>query len=680
VPGDLVVDRITGRLVPVDEALPMLGRYVTPGRSDDEVVSLEGLMPDVITREAVVAIGERVAALAARSAPLSDLIDISPLVDDQAARRTLRQQPLESAIEEHLPYLRAVCFRPAARLRSTNRLVPVARMRTVTPHSIVRLAAHSEDWAALRPDGVQPDQVLSPEREVEIDLYENRLVARLVDESSRYLAARAAQIRGIENMFSGIQRYIDDITGRHWQSGLRLWSLVGELFDREDWRESARLRLTEVERLRRAVMALRSSPVWAGVNRRAALGSALRSTNLLAGEDRYRHVAELWRQLVTSRSADQSANALMKQAEDWIAGFAGFSWVLVVRAFDELGAIAETPVRVGEPVTYSIGETTMILRPRAGSGVLLLEQDSAPVMRIVALPHALSASGNADTVSTELNALVAAAPELPTLVLYPGTQEERQQLPESVRLRTYESPGTPAPQRRNSMLWPMPVSPMEIDSVIRLARTVRWLIEQPRLTSYPHTVPCSAAFAAELAAKWDWLVRVPTGVAVIRIPADHERAAAETFVLANRRETARFRGLASDVTEMQTLWQGIERALADTLDLTRCPRCDSSSAWPERALEPRGDSGFRATCGDCGAAWESRHCGSCRRTYPVLATAGPMIDFPDGDRIDRRYGIDLLVAPCVTRDRIFICPWCASCGNEAAEPNCVRCATTARAL
>jgi hypothetical protein len=224
------------------------------------------------------------------------------------------------------------------------------------------------------------------------------------------------------------------------------------------------------------------------------------------------------------------------------------------------------------------------------------------------------------------------------------------------------------------------VSPMEIDSVIRLARTVRWIVEQPRLTSYPHTVPCSAALAAELAAKWDWLVRGPAGVAVIRIPAAHERAAAEAFVLANRHETARFRGLGSNVAEMQTLWQGIERAVADTLDLTRCPRCGSSSARPERALEPRGGSGFRATCVDCDAAWESRHCGSCRRTYPVLATAGPMIEFPDGDRIDRRYGIDLLVAPCATRDRIFICPWCASCSNELAAPNCVRCATTARAL
>ncbi len=655
----------------------MLGRYANPGRSGNKVGSLDGLMPDIVTREAVVAIGERVADLAARRAPLSDLIDVSPLVDDQAARVTLRQQPLEAAIEEHLPYLRAVCFRPAARLRSTNRLVPVARMRTITPHSIVRLAAHSEDWAALRPDGVRPDRVLSPEREVEIDLYENRLAARLVDELSRYLAARAAQIRGIESMFSGIQRYIDDIAGRHWKSGLRLWSLVGELFDRQDWQELARLRLAEVERLRTAVMALRSSPVWVGVNRRAALGGALRSTNLLAGEDRYRHVAELWRQLVTLHGADQSANALMKQAEGWVAGFAGFCWVLVVRAFDELGAVPEIPVRVGEAVTYSIGETTMTLRPRAGSGVLLLEKDSVPVMRIVALPHALSASGNADTVSTELDALVAAAPDMPTLVLYPGTQEERQQLPEGVRLRTYESPGTPAPQHRNSMLWPMPVSPMEIDSVIRLARTVRWLVEQPRLTSYPYKVSCSAALADELVVKWDWLVRVPDGVAVIRIPAANERAAAETLVSANRHETARFRGLGSNVAEMQTLWQGIERAIADTLDLTRCPRCGSSSTRPERALEPRGDSGFRATCGDCDAAWESRPCASCLRTYPVLATSGPTIEFPDGDRIDRRYGIDLLVAPCATRERIFICPWCARCGNEMAASNCVRCTTTA---
>lgn len=680
---DMVLDRVSGRSIPAGATLPTIGRYAVaerPGRSVEFWHAMPDLAfqasPDTVTMETVQSIGDRVAALTARCAPLTDFLDISPLVDDHAAQQVLSRQALEEAIEEHLPFLRAVCFRPAARLRSTDRLLPVARVRTITPHSIVRLAAHSEDWAALRPDGVRPDRVLSPEREVEIDLYENRIAAQLVDELSRYLTLRAAQIRGISGMFNDIQRYIDDITGRHWKTSLRLWALVDELSRRENWQARARLRLGEVDRLRAGVAALRASPVWAGVNRRVTLGRTLRSTNLLTDEERYRHVAELWRRLVALRSDSEAGKSAAQRIQRWCEGFVEYCWVLALRAFDEIGAIPDATVRIGDPVRYAIGDTSMTLRRDTGLGVFLVEQGTRTVLRIVPLPHPLTASRTSDAAAIELSQLAIAAPETPTVALHPGSQEERQDLSTAVRLRAFESPATPAPGHDGATLWPMPVSPVEIDSVIRLARALRWSVDQPRLTGYPYAVSCSPSMADDLVAGVGWLTRVSRGVAVGRIPAAYELGAAQTQVMAYRHETARFRRLGSNASELEQLWEHIERAVADTVSLTRCPRCEAQSLQPERALEPRGDSGFRASCDSCGASWESRACRVCGRHYPILEGAtATAAGLPDGDWIDRQFGTDLLAAPCATRDRVFLCSWCATCGNSQAEPSCVRCST-----
>ncbi|ASW55775.1 hypothetical protein [Plantactinospora sp. KBS50] len=676
-------DRLTGRVVPAypPPSAATLGRYARHTAAPD-VFSVDfdigspsrrrAALPDAVTVAAVLAIGERVAGLVRRGAPLGALVEVSPMVDGGYAQRMLSRQSLEAAIDEHLPYLRAVCFRPAARLRSVDRQVPVARARTVTTRSIVRLAAHSEDWAARRPDGVRPDRVLSPERETDLDLYENRVVARLVAELSRYLSLRMAQIRSLGSMFSDIQRYIDDISGRPWQTSLRLWELVAALVDQADWKTQAQLRLAELEQLSSAVSALRGSPLWRGVNRQAALGTTLRSTNLFGGEERYRHVAELWRRLVATRADSESADEAARHTRRWCEGFVRYAWVLAVRAFDELGATPVEPAAATGPMRYQLRATAMSLRVDRG-GVFLIERDGAPVLRVVALPHALTASRTGDAVAAEMKRLTTVVPNVPTVVLYPGSREERQELPVQVRLRVYESPATPAPDHSGAMLWPIPVSPLEVDSVVRLARAVRWLVEQPRFAGYPYAVPCGATTAGDVVSDIPWLAAAADGIAVTRVPGPHELVSARMHLMAIQRGTARFRRLGSNESELENLWDGIEQAVERTVELTRCPRCNARPEQPERALRPRAENCFHVSCTSCGAAWESRRCRTCTRSYPVLDTAGESPKTPDGDCIDQWYGTDLLVARCMTRSRVFICPWCATCANVRSDKNCPRC-------
>ncbi|MFH8490291.1 hypothetical protein [Streptomyces longisporoflavus] len=691
--SDDLLDRVSGRPVSGTVGRALTGQYILlPERGSAEAgrrplgtgeyyVDKRGRSDraesDQVTVEAVLAIGRIVATLTARQASLAELADIHPLVDGAAAMKALSRQPLEEAIEEHLPFLRSVCFRPVSRLRPINRLVPVPRARRITPQTVMRLAAHSEDWASLRPDGVRPDRVLSPEREVNLDLYENRVAVHLVDQLWRYLTARMAQIRDIKGMFSDVERYIDDVSSRPWQqSSLRLWHLLAQFVEQEEWDARASLRLQELEKLRSAVSALRRSPLWNGVNRRAELGTSLRATNLLIGEDRFRHVAELWQQWMATRTRFISDDGEFSRGQDWCRGYECYVAVLLLRAFDEVGgqpADQSVLARGAVPVNYRYRGSDVTLR-WGEDGVLVIERDETVVLRVVPLPHPLTDSRLRAPVLDELAMLNVQPPIEPTLVLYPGGREERQELPQSVRLQAFEAPGAPAPGKDGTPLWKIPISPLEIDSVTRLGRGLRFVLEQPRLSGYPYQVLIGTGVDTDFVSRIPWLSMGTNGLIVTRVPADHEIAAARAMVLAQRRDTSRFQQRGTNSTAVEALWEEVGRAVKQTVALTRCPRCGAESASPDRALQIRGDGQFRCSCGQCGGIWEGRRCRTCLRLYPILESSA-LVDAgsTDGDYLDRHFATDLLAAPCWVRARVFICPRCAVCGNAEGESQCARC-------
>ncbi|MEU8001132.1 hypothetical protein AB0B66_08240 [Catellatospora sp. NPDC049111] len=684
-PPEKIIDRISGRSTPTSAGRIALGRLMSvpdaehalngtaPGHFHDAEPGREDAAPvDAVTMQAVITIGERVAALRHKNAAHAALSDVSPLLDGAAARLALDRHPFEFVIAEHRRFLLAVCFRPAGRVRRVDRLLPVSRARLVTPRSLAYLAAHSEDWSTLRPDGVRPERVLSPEREGDLDLYENRVAAHLGDQSRRFLTMRIGQIRGISEMLSDIQQYVDDLSTRPWRKGgERLWELVADLIDQNGWREEATRRIAELDDLRTRVSAVRSSPVWRGVDRRASLGATLRTTNLLTNDERYRGVAELWHRWTATRTNAGSADERRRQFQRWCQGFAAYVEVLVVRALDEIGAAESASTTVSRPATYLYGTTKVTLVHDEGN-VLCLCIDDKPLVRVVALPDSLTASPAG--ASAELEAISHAQPSVPTLVLYPGTREQRAALATHTRLRAFESPGAPAPEHRPENVWAIPVSPLEIDSVVRLARALRWFLEHHRLSAYPQQVPCEPALARSIATVADWLSATPTGFVVHRIPAEHELAAARTRSSTAWTEVMRGNRRDSAQELLRSAWEDIQAGVERTKELTTCPQCGATSPQPERTFQFREDGTYHCHCPVCKAEWEIRLCRSCERAYPLIGIpAGSGLDVLDGDQIDRKFSVDLLAAPCVVRDRIFICPWCAKCGNAQGSRNCARC-------
>lgn len=695
--GVTILDRVSGREVPTldDRAvagrylfLPgtrrvvVDGRYAQPGEYHDVGSEQERrLLSDQVTVNAVRIIGERVDVLTRRQAPVSEISSLSPLVDGAAASRILERESLESAIEEQLRYLRAVCFRPVSRLRPVDRLVPVARARRVTARTVTHLAARSEHWATLRPDGIRPHHVLSPERDVDLDLYENRVAAQLIDRLGQYLTSRIGQIREVDRMFGDIQRYCDDIADRPWNNSQRLWQLVADLLDEQDWRPHAEARLTELAKLRGGVSTLRRSPVWSGTNRRAALGTSLRPTNLFTNEEKYRRVGVLWRRWIASLTGLTDEDPASRRRQ-WYRQFEGYVAVLLLRALEEIGgqaAVDESTLAPGATaVPFRYGSDEVTLRWGA-DGVFHLSHGGATALRVVPLPHPFTASRGDESTLAELARLgpgEVPPPTAPTLVLYPGTRAERKDLPVRTRLRAFETPGTPAPGQAGGRVRAAPVSPLEVDSVTRLARALRFTFEQCKLADYPVEVRVPPLLGTSVVADIPWLVSQDGRVVVTRIPADHELAAARRRVMALRQETTRFRQQGTNAAEIQQLWDDVEQAVRATTALTRCPRCGASAATPSRALQPRNGGGFYCSCDNCGGTWEARRCATptCQHLYPILHPPAGAAPCPaDGDLVDRRFASHLLAAPCWTRERVYVCPQCGECGNKQNSADCDRC-------
>jgi hypothetical protein len=672
---------LNGRLVRAGDALAVDGEWrLRDEASGAEVAGDHGPrpLPSDLTVDWTRSTGREVEALGARAAALTELEQLSPILDDERARAVLARQPLEDATADHHRYLHAVCFRPASRLRAIDRMLPVSAARRITPRTVARLAAHSEDWALRRPGGVQPEQVLVPQREIDVDFYENRVSVRLVDHLVRYLDARIAAVDGIGDWFLGVEHYAEQMRNRSWRVSQRLGRMLRDLAQTERWATLVDRRRRELERLRGLVHGLSGSPLWGAVNRRAALDTTLRATNLFVNEDRYRHVETLWRAWVAAELDARSAADRHQRLQEWYQGFTACAALLLIRAFEEVGLEpepGEAAPAPGRSTIHRVGGTTLTLT-WLPEGIFVLERDGAAVQRVVPLPHALTASRESETVDAALRGLGPAG-ETPTVLLYPGARVEREALSTAVRLRAFEGPGSPAPGRPAGAPFATPVSPLEIDSVGRVARVVRWAVWSGRLVEYPVQVATEGVPASELAAGLPFLQAGARSVELTKVPSDAELDVLRQRVFAHQHDTARFMRRGDNTEQIARLWDRVERGVKRMRELTCCPRCGRSAPAPERALQPRENATYTCACEHCEAEWETRRCQTCGAAYPVLrvTTGGTGQVEAHGDRLDELFAGDLLTAPCWVRPRVYPCPACGTCAGAASEDaaRCRRC-------
>src|SRR5262249_55048479 len=156
-------------------------------------------------------------------------LDLSPLVPGMSNR--VEFQRFEQLLKENVGHLKEVCRRPRTHLRVEVERMAVSRARRFPAQAANYLAAHTEDWERPTLRSVVPKRILATVREDQFDIYENRVVVRLVDHLAVYLRRRIREVTRLLRVFEEAAGNHDAAAGgSHWRQR-RIYKLWGETLD-----------------------------------------------------------------------------------------------------------------------------------------------------------------------------------------------------------------------------------------------------------------------------------------------------------------------------------------------------------------------------------------------------------------------------------------------------------------
>jgi hypothetical protein len=579
---------------------------------------------------------------------------VSPL--DRNLADDLGRWPLEEEIEQHLKHLEAVCRFPRTHLEIIEERQMVSRARQVPARAISYLAAHTEDWEAKTLRGVRPRRVIANVREERYDLYENRVAVRLVDHLLKYVRGRITKIQELLRTFQVVEANSHQPpSGMHWRQS-RLYELWGNTLDVLQGQLLAEERLEELQRFQRQLVRLQGSPLYRSVSQQVQVPAQLRITNILGNDAHYRRVARLWlgwyRYAHVQRSSAQEQQQTALQAAH---RFDVYGVLLTLQALKQFGYTAvdnSTLLQRDGAFTLTGPEGPLTLDWDA-DGTHLLRTSTKSLLRLVALTTPLSAlEAEEQARATETLKGYGARLDTFTVVLYPGSSR-------------FEPPPAlfslgDGPQPLHPMLGCVPVSPIDLESVERVARALRRVLTGRRLLMYPPRVELPEVlkrislpepFRPDVSGTWtlpapladdDW--QAPARALSFRLThlekqlVHHQQERHGTKL--QEQEIAQLRASLAGWKELNVQVAAAEETL-DTL--SRCPVCSATDA----ILQAWDQEQFRCTCRGCGTGWSVLVCADCGQRHawlrPKLRNMTSVT--PEVGWADHLFGRDILTLP-----------------------------------
>ena len=580
-------------------------------------------------------------------------------------------------IENHLPHLAVVAHRPKTRLDESRELTPIGRVRRPARGAEARLAAHSEDWYRRRFRSVEPRRLLSRRLHLDVDLYENRVAAALLDpEVPRYLAQRIQELARLDSAYSEALRALDE--GTFWRRN-RIYDLWRGEFDdasavsdaRHRTRDASRHLLELLQRIRR----LYGSPLALELRGKYPAGRSLRLTNILVNDQHYRRVGQLWKAIVEDRSEIEKPVDRLGRLQrrhrtmtEYVAGMV--ARVLTAMEYEPANDSITGP---GQPDVDLGGPWGTATFSWKSDGTLLVGHPSR-LTRIVPLAADVPAIAEAKG-SQAFSVVAEACRDSVVAYLGSGDAELASHLHRALSVHGPDQVGIPD----GSLL---AVTPVEPTSIERLGRVVFRAVLEPVLRAFPPEVriegdPVPPRLRSVLAGLT--FLDSAEGVVVVTRPLQHEDRKRLEAELAAVADAARGPGWQRDNERfLEPLLDEIVGASAELERMLVCPVCrarNHASAWSQRSRET-----FEVRCSSCDSSWGLDACGNCGDRFPVL-------DQPHLDKdlhvtgpgwVERIVGRDCLSTPCWARvpgRRTFICPTCQICGAAGSQATsaCVRC-------
>lgn len=718
--GRWVLDRRSGTSVIQNGIFAQDGDFLVPDRRGEFRVEVQGnqsihgcivkgQVPTLLDADGLHALGERLKPLSSERGSWLEWLDVAPLVPGLSERAKL--QPIELELADSLTALAHVCACPRSHLKSETERLPVHRARRIPPQAIGHLAAHSEDWEYPTLRGVRPRRILGVVREEDLDLYENRVTARLLDHLAIHLSQRICEVETIRRTFQQVSDYSRSAaSGSHFRQR-RVFKLWGNHADTNEGMLHAQRTLVELDRLHRELCRLQASALYRAVPRRAEVPLVLRPSNLFAHDAMYRCVAQLWLKWSKLSSSQRlSGSQIYRRNQEMCSGFIDLVALLVVHAFDQLGyEPSDLDVHWGQSSIVKLESAWGSASIRWTATDSLLVEHPGDGKRLLRIVPILAQFGTQEQ-KTDGWPDRSQTAGCPTLIAYLHPSADSHQIKQEggVPSWLWGLPGD------NASCWGVvPIAPWDLGAVERMARAIRSVLlprlfhELPPQIRFTHEEVGSQLGIAEAVRaqadnkacylrrplRQDELERlarrieeckrvrdelaekVENAAAIQSASKDDRRSLAE----ANRQKSL----LRHELSDAEQALQKISRYVQDInrsqeliAQALRCPVCPSGRDRGTGRIEVNPDGTFRATCQDCNATWDTRQCACCQRRF---ATLWPKLNVPLAtDRpgwIDEQIGRDVLAVPCTRQDLtkpVFHCPHCGGCtacnGKTSSHP------------
>ena len=642
-------------------------------------------------------IAEGLADVAGRLPPPSEGWErwcaVSPV--SSRASEQIAQQELEQEFDRLLRHLRQVCRQPRLHLDVQELRLPAGHAHRISPRAIAYLAGHNEDWEQRRLQSVLPRRILAAVNEDRYDIYENRVVARLLDHLADYLQHRIRSVRDWQQELREAADTYLQAPGGTYRQERRLYTLLGEFQEAEDHYQTASKTLEFLQGCLQHLDALKDSLLYRAVPVRADVGRSLRDTNILVNDPHYRQVVRLWRLWQkTVRTSRPTRQELYDDRQRICRYFDAFCALLLCRALKDLGweqSDPRGPARPGAPSSHfyrtgalgQLPENGVALTWELDGSLTLRRPNGKGRMHIVPLAQALTAQADETILSalhSELETSTARNEQEEdwTVLLYPTTPDERAALPTVWQLR-FQTLGNEPLRGEGAGLGIIPVSPLSVSSQERVARALQWWLTQKHWLLYPPRVDCSTRLPPQLGLPGNWLAVAEDrkGLSVLAVPPaagqQHWTAWLESQGPARHGNQSGAGRLAAPL--LAELKAKLPEALRRLETLQVCPACGDENA----SLEPGERDSFRCRCRGCKCCWGLRVCIHCGQRYPFLQL-GVRVMPPEPTTswvgwVDRCLGRDVMAIPCLRSPQTdYICPSCGVCGaRERERTDCQRC-------
>lgn len=200
-----------------------------------------------------------------------------------------------TTIEESLDAINNIIEKPRRFITTSEEVVPVALAKKINADSVRHLSMNTQFIASNEDGDIQPTRVLNVTTEESYDLYENRFVYHL-----------------IQRLVTFIDKRTDIIfwsTGDEKRNTLTMTSKVDDAYEEIEYKLEMKIKnrqsfaendsdnmqvFMRIDRVRRLVMALRSSSFCSLMAGCATVKSPIQRTNLLMKDPDYRTCYKLW--------------------------------------------------------------------------------------------------------------------------------------------------------------------------------------------------------------------------------------------------------------------------------------------------------------------------------------------------------------------------------------------------